>query len=1167
MPRFSLKTKATVFFPLGISVGLAVLLFFVHSFLQDYIRTSISTQQYQIVSILAEDIDSSISERHRDLIAIASKITRRMVEDPQQALHYLKLQNEHLANYDNGMFLFDREGQMVAELPLELARAGKDFSFRDYIKQTTATQKPFISDPYLSSQRHHPAALMFTAPVFDTDGSMIATLGGSLDLSRSSFVENLSKIKLVNGGYFFLINHERVIISHPDKTRIMKQDTPPGVNKLLDHAIAGFDGTDETTNSRGLHSLTSFKHLKTKNWIIAANYPVAEAYAPIFRLNVAFLIILPLISLLTFWLMRRIQKRFTDPIVKITRHVEHLAHAQGEQRMFPSSGEDEIAVLGQTFNRLLQELDQQAVILGKREEKFRIFFDESSDAIFIIDSSGLINEANREACQRYGFSQSELIGMSVADFDTPEQAAHVPERIARIMSEGHYTFTSEHRRRLDTPLPVEVSATLIDYDGGKAILAVARDLTERTRAEALLHRQNEYLTTLHETTLGLISRLDISSLLQTIVTRAGKLVGTEHCFVYLMNSDGTAMDMLFQSGIYDNLVHHPITHGQGIAGRVWDTGEAFRVDDYCHWEGRLPDADRDILHAMAGVPLKANHEVIGVLGLAFIDRTVVFNDEQMELLTQFGELASLALDNARLYDAAQKELVERTKAEEQLRKLSHAVEQSPVSIIITDLHGNIEYANQHFTNQTGYTQEELLGQNPRILKSGLTSQTEYKALWDTILSGHEWRGELQNIKKNGELYWELALISPIRNSSFAITHFMAIKEDITERKIMENQLRHSQKMEAVGQLAGGIAHDFNNILTAIIGYTTIMQMKIPEDSPLKSATDNILASAERGASLTKGLLAFSRKEDNNPGRINLNGVLNRVEKLLIRLIGENIRLITIPSEQPLLVMADSMQLEQVLMNLTTNARDAMPEGGEITISTEKVKLNSHFVALHGFGSRGHYALLTVSDTGHGMDPETVKHIFEPFYTTKETGKGTGLGLSIVYGIIKKHNGYILCHSLPEVGTIFHVYLPLTEGDTPAEPAHEIATPFQSGSETILLAEDDEPTRTLARELLEEFGYNVIEAQDGIQALEKFREHRSRIRLVILDAIMPNMKGMDVYREIRAIHPDEPVIICSGYTADVMEGEATVDKNLHFIAKPFMPKELLMKIREVIENAA
>ncbi|MDA8427955.1 MAG: PAS domain S-box protein [Geobacteraceae bacterium] len=1166
MPRFSLKTKATLFFPLGISIGLAGLLFFVHSYLQDFIRTSISTQQYQMVSLLAEDIDSSINERQRELIVIAGKITRKMVEDPRQAFSYLKLMNEHLVNYDNGMFLFNRKGQIVAELPLGLTRLNKDFSFRDYLKQTTASQKPFISDPYISSQLHHPAALMFTVPVFDTDGSMIAILGGSVSLSRSSFIEKLSRIKLSKGGYFYLINQNRVLISHPDNNRIMKPEATPGSNKLLDRAIAGFDGTDESIDSHGLHTLTSFKHLKTKNWIIAANYPIAEAYAPIYRLNILFIILLPLTSLGTFWLMRRILDRFTEPIVQLTRHVDNLTHAHGELRMLPASGADEIAVLGQTFNHLVQKLDQQAGILTKREEKFRMFFEESSDAIFIVSTDGLILEANQEACQRYGYKHSEFVGMPVFELDTPEEGAHIQERISRLMEDGKTTFESIHRRKHDQPLAVEINASLIELDGERFILAVARDITNRNKAEALLHRQNEYLTTLHETTLGLISRLDVSSLLQTIVTRAGKLVGTEHCFVYLINADGTMMDMLFQSGIYDSLTHHPIAPGQGIAGRVWNTGEPFRVDDYLHWDGRLPDSDRDVLHAMAGVPLKADHKVIGVLGLAFIDPAVTFNDEQMELLTQFGELASLALDNARLYDAAQKELIERTKAEEELRKLSHAVEQSPVSIIITNLHGDIEYANPHFTNLTGYSLEELLGQNPRILKSGFTTQTEYRDLWETILSGHEWRGEFQNIKKNGDLYWELALISPIRNSSFTITHFMAIKEDITEQKKMENQLRHSQKMEAVGQLAGGIAHDFNNILTAIIGYTTILQMKSPENSPLKSTTDQILASAERGASLTQGLLAFSRKEINNPGRIDLNGILNRVEKLLLRLIGEDIRLTTVPSEQPLLVMADSIQMEQVLMNLATNARDAMPEGGEITISTEAVKLDSHFITAHGFGNSGQFALLTVSDTGHGMDAETVKRIFEPFYTTKDTGKGTGLGLSIVYGIIKKHNGFILCHSLPGIGTIFHVYLPLTEGDELPCTEHAAKSPYQPGSTTILLAEDDEQTRSMSKELLEEFGYIVIEARDGVQAVDSFREHCQEISLVILDAVMPGMKGMDVYQEIRTVSPEKRVIICSGYTADIMEGREDLDQHLHFIAKPFMPKELLMKIREVLENA-
>ncbi|MEI7818391.1 MAG: PAS domain S-box protein, partial [Desulfuromonadales bacterium] len=539
-------------------------------------------------------------------------------------------------------------------------------------------------------------------------------------------------------------------------------------------------------------------------------------------------------------------------------------------------------------------------------------------------------------------------------------------------------------------------------------------------------RQNEYLQALHETTLGLIRRLDVTSVLQAIVTRSGKLVGTEHCFLYLVNNSGTELDMVYQSGIYNSLLHHPVKPGEGISGRVWVLGEPVKVDDYNLWEGRLPDVDRNILHAMAGVPLKVGDKVVGVLGLAFIDTGVVFNDQQMEVLAQFGELASLALDNARLNEDSQRELTERKRAEENLRKLSVAVEQSPASIVITDTSGIIEYVNPYFTKLTGYSMDEAIGQKTSVLKTGETGNEEYRRLWETILAGGEWRGEFHNRKKDGDLYWEQAMIAPIRDHDSVITHFIAIKEDITERKQLEGQLRHAQKMDAIGQLAGGIAHDFNNILTAIVGYASIMQLKLPDDSSLKKNAEQIAATAERGAALTQGLLAFSRKQASNPVVVDLNEVISRVHQLLLRLISEDIHLEINLYPQALAIMADSGQIEQVLMNLATNARDAMPQGGAIVISTEAVSLDNDFVLARGFGTPGRYTLLTCTDSGDGMESEIVKHIFEPFYTTKEMGKGTGLGLSIVYGIIKKHNGYIICHSGLGLGTIFQIYLPLLD---------------------------------------------------------------------------------------------------------------------------------------------
>jgi PAS domain S-box-containing protein len=693
------------------------------------------------------------------------------------------------------------------------------------------------------------------------------------------------------------------------------------------------------------------------------------------------------------------------------------------------------------------------------------------------------------------------------------------------------------------------------------------DLKRHELLDAQLQRQNEYLHALHETTLGLIKRLDVASVLQAIVARSGRLVGTEHCFLYLVNAAGTELDMVYQSGVYDAMIHHPVKPGEGISGRVWNTGEPIKVNDYSLWEGRLADTDRNILHAMAGVPLKVGDAVVGVLGLAFIDEGVIFSDQQMEVLGQFGELASLALENARLNEESQRELAVRRRAEENLRKLSVAVEQNPASIMITDISGTIEYVNPHFTGLTGYTFDEAVGRNPNMLRSGETDTEVYRRLWETILAGGEWRGEFHNRKKDGELYWEQALIAPIRDNNHVITHFIAIKEDVTERKHLEGQLRHAQKMDAIGQLAGGIAHDFNNILTAIVGYASIMQLKLPDDSPLKKSAAQITATAERGAHLTQGLLAFSRKQASNPVVVDLNEVINRVHQLLLRLISEDINLEICLDPQVFAIMADSGQIEQVLMNLSTNARDAMPHGGVITIKTEAVTLDADFVNARGFGTVGRYVQLTISDNGEGMEPEISRHIFEPFYTTKELGKGTGLGLSIVYGIIKKHNGYIVCHSAIGLGAIFQIYLPLLDSVPVAayeEKASESIADAYRG-EYVLLAEDNEVTRMLGREILEEFGYAVIEAADGVDALEKFREQSDRISVVLLDVIMPKMNGREVHDAIKNIDPKMRILFYSGYEKDVLIRQGGLEEGMHYLAKPFTPKELLMKIREVLEN--
>ncbi|MBA4348738.1 MAG: hypothetical protein C0415_01935 [Thermodesulfovibrio sp.] len=408
---------------------------------------------------------------------------------------------------------------------------------------------------------------------------------------------------------------------------------------------------------------------------------------------------------------------------------------------------------------------------------------------------------------------------------------------------------------------------------------------------------------------------------------------------------------------------------------------------------------------------------------------------------------------------------------------------------------------------------------------------------------------------------------PIKDASGRVSLVIEVLNDITEQRKLEDQLRHSQKMEAIGQLTGGIAHDFNNILQSVIGYGSLLQMKIKEDDPSRKYIDNLLISAERAANLTKNLLSFSRKRLINPMPVNLNIIIKNAEKLLSRIIGEDIELKTELSNEKLIVKADYIQIEQVLMNLVTNARDAMSDGGHITIETGILEMDSEFIKTHGYGKKGKYALFSVTDTGTGMDDKTRQKIFEPFFTTKDVGKGTGLGMSIVYGIIKQHSGFIAVYSEIGEGTTFRIYLPLIkESEIKTEEAKPVkVVTLTEGTETVLLAEDERRVRDYIKETLERFGYKVIEAVDGYDALEKFKENKDKVQLLFLDVIMPKMNGKEVYKTIKKMKPAIKVIFASGYPADIIAKKGILEKGFAFISKPVSPTELLRKVREVLDN--
>jgi len=509
------------------------------------------------------------------------------------------------------------------------------------------------------------------------------------------------------------------------------------------------------------------------------------------------------------------------------------------------------------------------------------------------------------------------------------------------------------------------------------------------------------------------------------------------------------------------------------------------------------------------------------------------------------------------------DITERKRADAEHIRLVTAIEQSAEAVVITDTQGGIEYVNPAFTRITGYSREEVLGQNPRVLKSGKQDPEFYQQLWETILKGQPWHGELINRRKDGSFYTEQMSIAPVMDTNGEATHFIATKQDVTEHKVLEAQLHQAAKIEAVGRLAGGVAHDFNNLLTVINGYSELLREKLGSDTKSGVYLKEILDAGQRAASLTRQLLAFSRRQVLAPQILDLNVVVSNLEKMLRRLIGEDIKLRTILDPALNRMKADPGQIEQVIMNLAVNARDAMPTGGQLTLETHNVELDQAYARSHPSVKPGSHVMLAVSDTGVGMVPETMARIFEPFFTTKEMGKGTGLGLATVYGIVKQSGGSIWVYSEPGQGTVFKVYFPaVMESPAPAELAKTEAG-SHAGTETILVVEDEEGVRSLVHEALASSGYKVLETDGAKHALEFSAKYKGPIHLLLTDVVMPQMSGPKVAEEVAALRPGIQVLYMSGYTDDAVVRHGVLSQDMPFIQKPFTPAMLRKKVREVL----
>jgi two-component system NtrC family sensor kinase len=763
----------------------------------------------------------------------------------------------------------------------------------------------------------------------------------------------------------------------------------------------------------------------------------------------------------------------------------------------------------------ITERKQAAEARRESEQRYRLLFNSISDAAFVHEEyareEGIplsFIEVNDAACQRLGYTREEFLRMGPAQIDAPGTHHAVAKGLEKVSAGQPSVWEGLHVTKNGRKIPVEVSSRLLHLNGKATYFSTARDVTERKRAE----ETNAHLAAIIESTDDAILTKDLDG------TITSWNMGAERMFGY--RSDEVM-------------------------------GQSIRL---------LLPPDRQEEEASIMVRLKAGERVehFETIRLAKDGRRLAVSVTISPLKDGWGRIIGAS--------KIVRDITERKQAEAELVKMSRALEQSPVTIVITDLAGNIEYVNPAFTKLTGYTREEAIGNNPRILKSGKMAQEDYQCLWEALTTGREWRGELLNKAKDGRLFWESAVISPIVNKEGQTTHFLAVKEDITQRKHLEEQLREAQKMEVVGQLAGGVAHDFNNILAATLMHLGLLQETPELTREMKESLREVEKETVRAANLTRQLLLFSRKHVARIQSLDMNVMIHDLLKMLRRLLGENIEVSFQGPSDTIWVSADSGMMEQVVMNLCINARDAMPNGGGLRIATTMVETQTQAAKLNPEARPGSFVCLSVTDTGCGMDETVLKRIFEPFFTTKEVGKGTGLGLATVYGIVKQHEGWVEVESKVGQGSSFRVYLPA--GATPLNepPTPSGAEEKTGGSETILLVEDEAALRRLVAVRLRKLGYLILEAGNGLEALKVWEEHHQRIALLFTDTLLPgNLTGLDLAMRFRREKSSLKVISSSGYSADLTRSALVADQEITFLPKPYRVAALAKIVRRCLDK--
>jgi len=795
------------------------------------------------------------------------------------------------------------------------------------------------------------------------------------------------------------------------------------------------------------------------------------------------------------------------------------------------------------------------------EKNYRSIFENAVEGIFQSTTEGRFITVNPAMARILGYDSPEAVVQEITDIahqiyvhpESRSEAARLEKQSGILLGFEFQAYRKDGKKiwlSLNRRSAYDANGNELYREGS------VEDITERKRAEEMQARRETHALFRTDVTAALaVGDAPLRATLESCAEAMVKHLHAAIARIWTLDRDGKILELQANAGIYTHIDggHARVPVGQFKIGKIAQERAPHITNDVQN-DPRVSDKDwanAQGMVAFAGYPLMVEDRLLGVMAMFAREQ---LPEDTLDALQSVADVISQGIERKR----AERDLRE---SEERYRDL---VENAHDIIYSHDLDGNYTSMNKAGAAITGYTVQEALKLNlsktvaPEYLSSAKEMLTR-KLAGDRVTAY-----EMEIIAKDGRRITVEANTKLVYRDGVAVG-VQGIARDVTERKHLEDQLRQSQKMEAIGQLAGGVAHDFNNLLTAINGYSGLALQRIDEHHPLRSYLEEIKKAGDRAANLTRQLLAFGRKQILQPLPINLNDIVTDMNKMLHRLIGEDIVLTARLDPALNRVKADPGQIEQVLVNLVVNARDAMPQGGNLTIETATVELDWEYANTRVGVVPGNYVMLAVSDTGIGMDEATEARIFDPFFTTKEKGKGTGLGLSTVYGIVKQSGGNILVYSEPGHGTTFKVYLPQIIAEPQKTVAAVVDFALPSGSETILLVEDEDVVRGLASKILEQAGYKVLAASRGTEAIRLCREQTEPIHLLLTDVVMPETSGKEVADQVTELLPSLRVLFMSGYTDEAIVHHGVLDSNVEFIQKPFTPAGLVMKVREVLDS--